>query len=98
MGHYILEQQVISIPDRDGKIAGLPGVGTFVGTKVVHAWPLTRGVYCEFRGWDLPEDEDGGDLGYLVEYTDGGPPNIPGFTGYISWSPKAVFDKAYKEV
>ena len=35
--------------------------------------------------------------GYLVEYTDGGKPSDPRHTGYISWSPKEQFDKAYAE-
>ena len=47
-------------------------------------------------GWLLPLDEDGADEGYLVEYLDGGKPNVPSHKGYVSWSPKEVFDKAYQ--
>lgn len=68
---------------------------TFVGTKVVHAVPMDRLAYNLFRGWDLPEDEDGSDEGYLVEYADGGRANVEGYAGYISWSPKDVFERAY---
>jgi hypothetical protein len=68
---------------------------TYVGTKVVHGTPMTRGEYNALRGWTVPENEDPNDAGYLVEYTDGGESNMIGFTGYISWSPKAVFERAY---
>lgn len=67
-----------------------------IGTKQVTATPMTRLAYNEYRGWTLPADEDGSDAGYLVEYLDGGKPNHPGHTGYISWSPKAQFDAAYR--
>lgn len=69
---------------------------TFIGTKVVHATPMTREEYNYFRGWDLPANENGADEGYLVEYADGGAGNVPGVTGYVSWSPKGVFLKAYE--
>lgn len=68
----------------------------YIGTKVVHGTPMTRLAYNEYRGWELPADEDGTDEGYLVEYTDGGKPNHPAHKGYISWSPKEQFDNAYR--
>lgn len=72
---------------------------TYLGTKVVNAMPATRAEYLSLREWDLPADENGADEGYLVEYTDGGKPNMPElFAGYITWSPKDVFDRAYKEI
>ena len=67
-----------------------------IGTKQVTATPMTRLAYNEYRGWTLPADENGADDGYLVEYLDGGTPNHPGHAGYISWSPKAQFDAAYR--
>ncbi|WP_223464864.1 DUF2829 domain-containing protein [Pseudomonas sp. GL-RE-26] len=70
----------------------------FIGTKIILALAMTRLAYNEYRGWDLPADENGADDGYLVEYTDGGAPNHPAHTGYISWSPKAQFDGAYRPV
>lgn len=69
----------------------------YIGTKVVNATPMTRQEYNDIRGWDLPADENGADEGYLVEYVDGGQANHPRFSGYISWSPKAVFENAYRE-
>lgn len=69
----------------------------YIGTKIVNAEPMTRAAYNEFRGWQLPADENGADAGYLVEYLDGGKPNVPGRTGYISWSPAEQFEAAYRE-
>jgi hypothetical protein len=68
----------------------------YIGTKQVSAKQMTRGEYNAYRGWTLPENEDGNDPGYLVEYLDGGKPNHPDHTGYISWSPKEQFDNAYR--
>jgi len=70
----------------------------FIGTKLVAAEPMKRGPYNTLRGWDLPFDENGEDDGYLVEYMDGGPANVPGYAGYVSWSPKDVFERAYRVV
>lgn len=60
---------------------------TYIGTKIIEAKPMTRGDYNIFRGWKIPEDENPEDRGYLVKYPD----------GYISWSPKEVFEEAYRE-
>ena len=60
---------------------------TYIGTKIIEAKPMTRGDYNVFRGWKIPEDENPEDRGYLVKYPD----------GYISWSPKEVFEEAYRE-
>lgn len=68
---------------------------TYIGTKVVRAVPMSRLTYNELRGWVVPANENPDDAGYLVEYTDGGKPNVEGFAGYISWSPRDVFEKAY---
>ena len=68
---------------------------TYIGTKIINATPMNRADYNEYRNWNLPENEDGSDEGYLVEYTDGGKPNDSRHAGYISWSPKAQFDAAY---
>ena len=70
---------------------------TYTGTKTVNARPLNRIDYNTLRGWTLPFDENGADEGYLVEYTDGGKPNHADFCGYISWSPKEQFERAYRE-
>lgn len=75
----------------------------YVGTKILNAQPMTRGDYNIFRGWQLPPEETGraDDEGYLVEYIDQGAgteANTPHFKGYVSWSPKAVFENAYTRI
>ena len=69
---------------------------TYIGTKLVRMKPMTRAEYNDFRGWQLPADENGSDEGYLVEYLDGGEPNTPHYAGYVSWSPKEQADNAYR--
>ena len=59
----------------------------YIGTKMIHARPMTRGVYNGYRGWTIPANENPEDDGYLVRYPD----------GYESWSPKDVFEEAYRE-
>lgn len=58
----------------------------YIGIKQLNATPMTRGGYNEFRGWTTPDNEDGEDKGYMVTYPD----------GYVSWSPKDVFEEAYR--
>jgi hypothetical protein len=73
----------------------------FLGHKLVNAEPMTRQAYNDYRGWKLPDDENGADEGYLVEYVDGSNanrPNTPDRAGYVSWSPKDVFEYSYREV
>ena len=71
---------------------------TYIGTKIIHAQPMTRQAYNDYRGWTLPADEDGNDAGFLVEYIDGGKANHPDHAGYISWSPQDVFIRAYRPI
>ena len=71
---------------------------TYLGSKMINAEPMSRADYNDFRGWELPEDENGADEGYLVEYLDGGEPNTLAYAGYVSWSPKEQFENAYREV
>lgn len=68
----------------------------YSGSKLINAKPMNRLDYNTLRGWELPEDEEGSDEGYLVEYVDGGKANTAEFAGYVSWSPKDVFEKAYR--
>jgi len=70
---------------------------TYIGTKLINASPMDRQTYNTLRGWKLPADECGTDEGYLVEYTDGGQANHSDYSGYISWSPKAVFEQSYHQ-
>lgn len=71
----------------------------FIGTKLINALPMNRLEYNQFRGWELPADENGADEGYLVEYIGPGQKaNTPQYEGYVSWSPKDVFEAAYHPV
>ena len=64
----------------------------YIGTKIVKAWPARR---CTFIGGKvvyacLDEIVPAGckiEEGYRIEYAD----------GYLSWSPRAVFEEAYRE-
>lgn len=57
----------------------------YIGTKIVKAMPMTMTKAQKMLGREIKPttvEEDG----YLVEYKD----------GYMSWSPKSVFEEAYK--
>ena len=69
----------------------------FIGVKLINAIPMNRQAYNDFRGWTVPKDENPYDDGYLVEYLDGGKPNTDQYAGYVSWSPKEQFEKAYRQ-
>lgn len=79
---------------------GAMSMKEYIGTKQVKAKPMTRFEYCTLRGRDVPIDERGSDLGYLIEYAKGedNPPNHADFEGYISWSPEKVFEGCYTHV
>lgn len=68
----------------------------YMGFKHIRAKKMTRGDYNALRDWPVPADENPADDGYLVEYLDGGERNHADYDGYISWSPKAVFEGAYR--
>lgn len=57
----------------------------YIGTEIVKAESMNLGDYNKYRGWTIPEDEDPEREGYLVEQ-----PN-----GYVSWSPKEIFEEYY---
>lgn len=62
----------------------------YIGTKIVHAYPMTRGDAEKHLGRILRtrrKEESDRDEGYLVEYEG----------GYQSWSPLDVFEKAYRK-
>ncbi len=69
----------------------------FTAVKKVKAKPMTRQEYNDLRGWNLPADEDGSDDGYLTEDMNGAS-NLEGWDGFISWTPKEIFDDQFYEV
>ena len=100
---YLLAEELSHVRNstplsRDDAIYEYGDPQTYIGTKVIHAVPMTRLKYNQLRGWELPEDEDGSDQGYLVQYANGQATNVEGFGGYVSWSPRDVFEEAYKPV
>lgn len=59
----------------------------YIGTKVIHAMPMNRIQYNDYKGWTMPANENPLDEGYLVKYDD----------DYLSWSPKSTFESAYRK-
>lgn len=67
----------------------------YFGTKRIKARPMSWAIYHTYRGWKDGVSSD--DPGYLVEYLDNsGPSNHKDHAGYISWSPKDVFEGHYQ--
>jgi len=58
----------------------------YIGAKLIRAFPCDRHSFLEGRGKPVPDEDN--QHGYQVMYPD----------GYISWSPKATFENAYREV
>lgn len=59
----------------------------YIGVKEVEATPMKRGQHATFIGFDKIAIGTAEDEGYQVIYKD----------GYKSWSPKDVFEEAYRE-
>jgi hypothetical protein len=58
----------------------------FTATKTVKAIPMTRTDAEKFLGRSITPADPKAEEGYLLLYPD----------GYYSWSPKEVFEKAYR--
>ena len=59
----------------------------YIGTKIIEAVPAIRkGGKVYEEGWPIPKSMDPTEDGYKVRYPD----------GYESWSPKGVFEEAYR--
>ena len=48
---------------------------------------MTRLEYNNYRNWEVPENENPNDEGYLIKYE----------IGYVTWLIKSEFEKVYKE-
>lgn len=59
----------------------------YIGTKLLLAVAMSLGEYNTHRGREIPADEDPAKQGYIVTYPD----------GYVSWSPKDIFEESYRE-
>lgn len=66
----------------------------YIGVKKVEARFMSKGEFAALNGKILETHENPDQEGYQVEYIDdnGQTPN------YVSWSPKEVFEKAYRHV
>ena len=62
----------------------------FAGTSMVHAAAMTRQEYNDYRGWQLPEGENGSDVGYIIEDREG-KKNTEELKGFVQWLPKDEF-------
>ena len=82
----------------DKRVALITGAKHYTSSKEVLARPMTRLSYNVLRGWEVPANENPSDEGYLVENLDGSLGNHPDFAGYISWSPKDMFERSHKEI
>lgn len=61
---------------------------TYIGCKIIKASPMMEhGFINNIKNQDIPEGQENRD-GYAVIYPD----------GYKSWSPKEVFEQAYRVV
>ncbi len=60
----------------------------------VSAMAMTRQEYNDLRGWQLPENENGSDAGYLIEDSEG-EQNTDKFKGFVQWLPKSEFERKY---
>lgn len=58
----------------------------YIGVKIVKAEPMMKGEFEKMKGAASPLLEKDDTVGYLVKYPD----------GYVSWSPKETFEKAYR--
>jgi hypothetical protein len=74
--------KIIDGPQEGSKIS----LQMHMGTKTIHAAPMSKVDYCNLKGWSVPDDEDPTEIGYVVAYSD----------DYISWSPAKAFDESYR--
>ena len=83
-----LSQAPIGIEDMDAPTQRPPKLGkVYIGTKVVRAEPMSHEDWLRSQNKWQDGQETAGD-GYKVQYED----------GYLSWSPKHVFERCYREL
>jgi hypothetical protein len=83
-----LSQAPIGIEDMDAPTQRPLKLGkVYIGTKVVRAEPMSNEDWLRSQNkWQ--EGQETADDGYKVQYED----------GYLSWSPKHVFERCYREL
>ena len=60
----------------------------YIGVKIVKAEPMTKTEYNKRRPPLSPLLDQNDEDGYIIRYPD----------GYVSWSPKDVFEQAYRQL
>ena len=60
----------------------------YIGVKIVKAEPMSKGEFNQRKGAASSLMEQSEEEGYIVKYPD----------GYVSWSPKETFEKAYRKL
>lgn len=63
-------------------------MNNYIGCKAIKAEPMTKLTYEISTGRFIDNGMDITTPGYLVEYPD----------GYKSWSPKDIFERAYRPI
>ena len=66
----------------------LAGMKTFIGCKVIQAVAMDLAKFNQRQGKPIADPPSENVSGYMVRYPD----------GYTSWSPKHVFEEAYREI
>lgn len=61
---------------------------TYIGCKIIKATPMSQNTFIEDVKMNEQSLCENDKEGYCVEYPD----------GYMSWSPKEVFEEAYREI
>lgn len=62
----------------------------------VQAKEMTRLEYNQYRGWQIPENENPEDKGYMVINPNISERNVAGVDGYVSWLPEKAFAEVYE--
>lgn len=65
----------------------------YIGSRVVKAKRMTRLEYNQLRKWDLPEDEDGSDEGFLIEH---GQDIGKQVVTHVGWLPEDLFRAEFR--
>ena len=82
---YLLRQRMFEQYKNNEPVPTSSELKSYVGVKLVHAKPMTGDAFKKSKGLPTTAEIKTNDEGYQVTYED----------GYVSWSPKEVFEKAY---
>lgn len=66
----------------------------YTSVQSVQACHMTRGDYNTYRGWTMPEGENGSDPGYLVKPASGPTSDDQ---DYVTWMPANIFERGHQQ-